>query len=155
SNSLLYMDTLTNNNQLTWSLTGPAGTAVNNLGFNSQADVLNLVAGGYVLEGGGSGGATGGHLFRPFKVNNAHDLTPGKQVNGQLNPGTETDLYKFTVNAGDQFQFTAQGFSGGSLNWRLEDPFGGNALGPQGFANVGPVTLNVAGTYTLAIEGSI
>jgi hypothetical protein len=123
--------------------------------FVTQNNALSLPAGDYVLTIDGATDATGPYSFRMVDLNTAAPLTLGTQVNGQLNPGNETDLYKFTVNAGDRFQFNVQGSSGGSLQWRLVDPFGGNVFGPQGVVNVGPLTLNVAGTYTLAIEGSI
>ena len=49
--SLVYFDSLTNANFF-WTLTGPAGTAVNNRQISSDAGqpVLNLPAGDYALD---------------------------------------------------------------------------------------------------------
>ena len=61
--SLLYFDSLTNNANLRWSLTGPGGTPVSNRAFTgsdasgiSGNPVLSLPAGAYTLTVSGVGG---------------------------------------------------------------------------------------------------
>src|SRR6185295_4117329 len=67
--------------------------------------------------------------------------------------GNETDFYQFTANAGDPFVFDRQFLtSGQNVWWRLLDPFG-NEVFTSGFNDVGTVTQQVTGTYTLLIEG--
>jgi RHS repeat-associated protein len=161
--ALLYFDSLTNNASLTWTLTGPAGTAVSNRPFNSDSsnsgNVFNLPAGAYTLTIDGTGEATGPYAFRLWDLAQATALTPATPVSGSLSPATETDLYRFTANAGDRFYFdvtarTAPGFS----TWRLVDPYGNN-LFSKGFVNpasdVDVLTLAQPGTYTLLVEGAI
>src|SRR5262249_54310991 len=87
--SLLYFDALPVSPGLTWTLTGPAGTAVGNRNFaNSDAGgipgspVLNLVAGDYLLTVAGAGGATGAYSFRLSDLAQAAALIPGTPVRG-------------------------------------------------------------------------
>src|SRR5262249_24886268 len=117
SASLLYFDALTNDANLTWSLAGPAGTAVSNR-FFTQSDgrdvpffinpVLNLPAGDYPLTVQATGGFTGAYQFRLWDLRQASALTPGSVVGGSLAPANETDLYRFDAAAGQQFYFDVQ-----------------------------------------------
>src|SRR5262249_38691065 len=62
---LLSFDSLTNSSSLTWTLAGPAGTAVSSRRFDSSdfANILNLPAGDYTLTIDGTGEATGPYSF--------------------------------------------------------------------------------------------
>src|SRR2546428_5699411 len=64
--ALVYFDALTNNSNLTWTLAGPAGTAVNKSGialFDSPASfsnpMPNLACDNYTLTVAGIGDANG------------------------------------------------------------------------------------------------
>ena len=76
-----------------------------------------------------------------------------------MNPGPETDLYRFNGNAGDLLYFDVTARSGGgNAQWSLVDKYG-NLVFDKGFsdpsnADAGPITLSLTGTYTLMIEGS-
>ena len=92
---------------------------------------------------------------------NLADATPinvSTPVSSTLNPGPETDLYKFNGTAGDilYFDVTARN-GGGNAQWSLIDSFGGIVF-DGGFSgttsDVGPFALPSTGTYTLMIEGS-
>src|SRR5439155_24253879 len=168
--SLLYFDALTNNANLTWTLTGPAGTAVNSRSF-TQSDsgnianpVLNLVAGNYTLTVQGTGGFTGAYSFRLSDLRQASALTPGSAVVGDLAPANETDLYRFDSAAGQSVFFDVHARSGApNARYRLIDPYGavlvtnvfdssaGNRLSGR---DVSPLALSTAGTYTLLLEGN-
>ena len=72
-----------------------------------------------------------------------------------LNPGNETDAYRFNVTAGERYFFDVQGVStGGSIDWRLIDPYG-QQVWYNSFADVTTQTLTVTGAYTLLIEGAV
>ena len=72
-----------------------------------------------------------------------------------LNPGNETDAYRFNVTSGERYFFDVQGVStGGSTDWRLIDPYG-QQVWYNSFADVTTQTLTVTGAYTLLIEGAI
>src|SRR5947207_8324215 len=67
----------------------------------------------------GVGDATGAYQFRLLDLASATALTPGTPVNGTLDPATETDLYRFTAAAGDQFFFDVQTGLGDRQSSRL------------------------------------
>jgi len=160
SASRLAFDVLVDSGNFQWSLTGPGGVLVSNRGFQGSDSFdgdprLFLGAGNYTLTIDGVGDNTGAYSFRVLDLATATAVTPGTPVNSNFSPGNETDLYKFTVaNAGDTFLFdsTSPGING---TWRLVDPLGNELFG--GGANLvndqGPLALNLAGVYTLILEG--
>jgi RHS repeat-associated protein len=167
SPSKLYFDSQTNNGNLTWTLVGPAGAAVTgrqlltDAGLNSP--VLNLPAGNYTLTIDGTGDQVGAYAFRLSDLASATPLTLGTPLNGDWNPGNETDLYRFQASPGDRFYFDAiaSSFGGGlSATWQLIDPFGNSVFskplgGNSPVFEVDSPTLTQPGTYTLLIEGPI
>src|SRR5262249_1587155 len=79
-------------------------------------------------------------------------------VSGTLSPGNATSLYKFNANAGDPFFFDQQSVSGGSVSWRLIDPYGQQrwfnqyfSTNSTTFSDVPTAALPFTGTYTLLI----
>src|SRR5262249_19208664 len=160
--SLLYFDALTNNSNLTWTLTGLAGTAVSNRRFD-QSDGTPLISvppGDYTLTIDVPGEATGAYSFRLSDLAAATPLTPGTPVSGSLNPANETDLYRFTSAAGDRFFFDVLArTNGGGSAWRLVDPYGNvlfsSLFGSTASSDVDVLTLAQPGTYTLLLEGRI
>src|SRR5262249_1995922 len=120
--ALLYFDAQTNNFNLTWTLTGPAGTAVSNRPFAGGIfdgdPAVGVPAGDYALAIDLPGDQTGAYAFRLRDLSAATPLTPGTPVSGSLDPANETDLYQFTAAAGDRFFFDLQARSnGGSSRW--------------------------------------
>jgi len=163
SDARLYFDSFTNDQNVLWTLTGPAGTPVKDRRFDttdaSSGDaVLHLPAGSYALTVHGDGATTAPYSFRLLDLASASLLTPGTAVSGTLDPGNETDAYRFVAAAGDRMFFEVQARTGGSAWWRLLDPYGGKVPGFETSFNstssdVGPLTLGPAGTYTLLLEG--
>ncbi len=152
----VYFDSQTNNGNLNWSLSGPLG-GVTSRAFNTSDNsggILDLVAGSYTLQVDGGGAATGSYQFRLLDLANAEQVTPGTPVSASLDPGTETDLYKLDAQAGDQFYFNQQSLSGGSVDWRLFDPFDRQVFN-SGFSDVDTQTLGFTGVYTLLVEGRV
>lgn len=160
SSATLYFDSHTNNN-LRWSLSDAGGVLVTNRSFSgSDAQtvgdpLLRLPAGNYDLVVSGSGDEVGTFRFRLFDLATAAVLTPGVAVNGTLNPGNETDAYRFNASAGDRFNFswiTQTGIQ--NSYWRLIDPFG-NRLFSRNTSSAGTNQLLATGTYTVLVEGYI
>ena len=93
-----------------------------------------------------------------ISTGNAYVLQVSLQVPpnaSSLNPGNETDAYRFNVTAGERYFFDVQGVStGGSIDWRLIDPYG-QQVWYNSFADVTTQTLTVTGAYTLLIEGAV
>ena len=108
--AVLFFDSLSNNAQLSWSLTGPSGTIVSNRNVTGSDavngnPVLVLTAGDYALTLDGNAETTGAYVFRLSDNSSATPITPGTPFSGTLDPGNETDLYRFTATAGEKFYF--------------------------------------------------
>src|SRR5579883_2086515 len=160
SRATLYFDSLTNNPDLEWSLSGPEGVVVANRAFN-QSDghtgngVINLPAGDYLLTVTGIGRNTGGYQFRLFDLSTATPFSPGTLVSGSLNPADETVAYQFVAAAGTKVYFNSLASAGiPNAYWRCLDPFGNQLFGEY-LADFGPTTLAANGAYTLLMEGSV
>ena len=100
----LYFDSLTNNGNLRWSLSGPAGAAVSNRSFtNSDANdmsgnpVLTLPAGNYTLTVAGSGPVYRQLRVPPVRFVRGYGLTPDTAVSGSLVPSNSTNFYQFSA----------------------------------------------------------
>jgi len=66
-----------------------------------------------------------GHAVFGYRNRNRH--IPGVEVSGALEPGNETDAYRFTAQAGERYCSDLIAISGGSYYydsncWRLPDP---------------------------------
>src|SRR5262249_39571428 len=124
-----YFDSLANDSNLRWTLTGPRGIEASNKAF-SQTDGAysgsspTLIAGTYTLAVSGSADHTGSYSFRISDLATTTAITPGTAVSGTLNPGNSTNLYRFNANAGDRYYFDWQAASGGTEYWRLINPYG-------------------------------
>jgi len=159
AHALLYFDSLTNSANIQWSLTGPAGTTVNNAAFSSSdgeagLSPLILPAGAYTLTVSGIGPTTGGYAFRLSDLSTAAPLTPGTAVSATLNPADSTDAYAFNVTAGETFYFGH--LTSSAAGWRLLDPFGNVVFKTFLFGNdPGRLTLTATGRYTVLVEGDI
>jgi hypothetical protein len=94
TNTQLYFDSLTDNANFRWFLTGPTGTTISNRTFiNSDGSgllnpVLSEPAGAYTLAVDGTGQTAGAYAFRLSDLATATTLTPGTPVSGTLNPTT-------------------------------------------------------------------
>ncbi len=94
-------DSFTNDSQLNWSLTGPAGTLVDQRDFADSDNwsisdsAIDLAPGSYEITVAGYGDHTGAYGFRLIDLSAAVEITPGVQVDGTLDPATESDAYRF------------------------------------------------------------
>ena len=114
----------------------------------------------YTLTVDGQGDAAGAYEFRLLDLAVGAALPPGTPVGGSLAPANETDVYRFTAAAGDQFYFDLQAWSGqNSTRWRLLDPYGNVVFkvnfGGLSSADIETLTLAQAGIYTLLVEGFV
>src|SRR5438045_9731999 len=103
---------MSNNANLNWSLVGPRGAVISGRSFTASDSAhlggnpaFNLLAGDYTLYIDGYRETTGPYSFRLMDVGLATVVVPGTAVTGQLNPGNETDIYKFNATAADRFYF--------------------------------------------------
>ncbi len=154
----VILDSLTNNSQLSWSLSGPIGSvANNNFASTGAQQPLQLMAGKYRLTIDGNGDAIGQYGLRVIDAAAAVDLVPGQDTSGELTRGNDSAVYRFNAAAGDKFFFSTLGEAqnSGNVTWRLIDPFGRIEGGANTTTvSMGPVTTNSTGRYLLVVEAA-
>ncbi|MBI4937393.1 MAG: hypothetical protein HY846_04120, partial [Nitrosomonadales bacterium] len=160
ADAVAYFDSQTSNGNFNWTLTGPRGTVVAARSFTGSdsyelggSPVLSLAAGDYTLMVDATGQNTGDYAFRLTDLSAATGIVVGDTVTGNLAPGSETDIYRFTASARDQVLFDQLSASRGGASWRLINPYAGLVFGPSNFADIGPTVLPYAGIYYLLVEG--
>ncbi len=159
--ALVYVDALTNRSTVVWTLRGPHGSVVTGrrLDQTDSADqaapVLDLVAGDYQMAVSATGTNVGTYAFKVLNLAQGAALTPGLEVNGELNPGTQTRMYRFAAGAGQRLYVDMVTLSGGatSSRWRLYDPYGQPSFNQVLGTDVETVGLTTSGLYTLLLEG--
>ena len=160
----IVFDSRTDAFSLLWSLEGPRGAVVENARFyNSDSSrlgvanpVLSLDAGNYVLRVRGESNVTGAYAFQLLDLASAAAVTSGQVVDGTLNPGSETDLYRIEGVAGERWYFDLQQIATTNMAWRLIGPLGQQvAYSDQGSLQALDldVTLLQSGSYVLLVEG--
>ncbi|RMG35700.1 MAG: LEPR-XLL domain-containing protein, partial [Gammaproteobacteria bacterium] len=160
----ILFDALTNDSQMTWSLTGPGGELVAPTSFTSSdgaqgGSVLSLDAGTYTLQVDGVGDRTGDYRFRLLNLANAGSIDLGTPVTGVLEEnGRETDLFQFHAEAGTRLFFDSQTNTNGTAYWQLIDPDGATVFGPAQMNrdnDRASVDIGKTGIYTLLLEGYV
>jgi RHS repeat-associated protein len=155
----VYFDSLVNTGSTNWSLSGPAGMKINARNFNSSdsSPPIDLVAGNYTLTVDASAANTGQYRFRLWDLSEIPTITPGVAFDGEIDPANETNLYRFTANAGDRFYFDSISRTGApSAQYRLIDQYGVNVFGSISLtSDTDTIALPSTGAYTLLIEGNI
>ncbi|ROZ64162.1 CARDB domain-containing protein [Ramlibacter sp. WS9] len=166
SDAKLVFDSLTNNANLNWSLTGPNGTIVDARDFISSdsaglsgSPAIELTAGDYTITVDADLDAIGSYGFRLLDLQDAFEISPGTAVTGQISPANETEIYKFNATAGDHFFLDVTGRSGGDVTWQLLNQSGQQVFGPttmnSASQDIDLASLPATGTYTLLVEGRI
>mgnify|MGYP003334467509 FL=1 len=160
--SQLLFDSFTSSSTLRWNLTGPQGTLVANRNLSASdanaiggSTALRLAPGSYTLTVDGSGDATGAYGFRLLDLATAgQKIAYGDAVAATLDPGNQTQVYRFDGTAGDDVLFDWTSMTGGNTYWRLIDPSGRLVFGPDSMTgDRGPFRLTMSGEYRLLVEG--
>ena len=119
------------------------------------ADVVRLRPGSYQLTARTSQHAGGSYAFRLMDASDAAEITVDTAVAATLtSPGTETDLYRIALSAGQRLTLQDVTNTGGTYNayLRLLDPFGvpvdGSSLLSAGKVFEAPID----GTYLVMLE---
>ena len=90
--------------------------------------------------------------FQMLDLANAQELEMNKRINGNLQPGSATNLYKFTGTALQRLYFDS--ISGSGANWALYRPGNEKVQSDIGITNDFEVVLPVDGEYVLAVLGN-
>ncbi|MCB1942384.1 MAG: LEPR-XLL domain-containing protein, partial [Candidatus Accumulibacter sp.] len=143
-----------------WSLQGPAGEHVARRLASSEAlfdgfEALLLPPGNYTLSVDGDGANTGRYPFRLLGDESARTLIANSTIVGRLDFAAGYALHQITLAAGDKLFLDAQSLTGGSLDWRLIDPYGVRVAGARfdGAADAAPVTVASPGKHWLLLDG--
>ena len=151
----LYFDSLTRRYDLRWSLTGPTVSASDTFytgDSNNGRNLLTLAAGTYDITVDGDGAATGDYMFRFVNAGAAPVVALDTVVNGRIDPGLVSTIYRFNANAGQQVFFDMLSFTGSAPVMRMLDPTGAQVFGLTSFSDRDTLTLARTGQYTLIIE---
>lgn len=122
-----------------------------NLSNGNSAPVTLTESGTYELVVDGVGESTGNYSFNLLDIEQAPVITFDSDYNGQLNPGQETHLYRFTGASGQKLYFDSQSASSGA-GWALYDA-GNQRIYSSSAVSDFEVTLPSTGEYILALEG--
>jgi hypothetical protein len=152
---------------LRWKLADPEGTEVFNtcLGCTTPGTQTLRKAGTYVLTVGSQNDPSEGiYRFKLFNVPSPHEFAvkvgdvikenvPGPGAGNIESPGA-TDIYKFTVAAGQRVYFQLLDYEKtiGYLRWKLADQDGVEIFNTcLGCSSPGTQTLRKGGAYTLKV----
>lgn len=160
---LVIFDSYSPSVYLEWALNGPKTSLGNRFYYSDSYEQQNrtpmlLEPGDYELVVRGSqqvetgGGTLGDYKFRLLDAAAGTMLAvDGSTTSGTLDPGRETDVYRFTATEGEKVFFDGiQGAGNGSL--KILDAFGQIVYGPIDFRDAA-ITMPRTGTYTLLVEG--
>ncbi|MBS0641775.1 MAG: LamG domain-containing protein, partial [Proteobacteria bacterium] len=159
----LYLDSLTDNDQVNWTLTGPAGFSVSRNLRNGESyelgganPVMQAGAGTYTLSFTANGTQTPKFSFRLLNTSEATALTLGAPVAGTLSPARSTIFYSFDATAGQSYflNVVARSLSDNWISLRVLDPLGRQVFGPENFGDR-QWTPALTGQYLLVVEGRI
>ncbi|HAV62349.1 MAG TPA: hypothetical protein DCY13_08305, partial [Verrucomicrobiales bacterium] len=163
----VYFQSLTNNGNVRWTMTGPPGTVASSVTFGAGGwQTYNLYPGDYELTVFANGDITGDYAFRLQDFATATEIFAGSTVNGVSAPANTIQLYRFSATAGQRFYFDALSYSGftwfGTPFWRLEDETGAVVVNPENgqsfdknFADFATLLFNRTGTYYLLAGGGV
>ncbi len=152
----LYYDGISGNFQIDTRLISPSTEQVlfnRNTADNLQPFTL-LETGTYQLIVDGSGDITGDYSFKLLDLANATDLTFDTTISGSLEPGQETQLYKFEGTANQKLFLENKGSQTGGF-FKLYSPEN-QLLTSTIFTlsrGIREINLPENGTYILALEG--
>jgi large repetitive protein len=133
-------------------LISPSGTSVFNINSDSNREPFTLTeTGTYRLVIDGSGATVGDYSFRFLDLASAAALTLDTLISGDLTPGLETDLYRFTGTTGQRLYFDSRP-GGSGATWYLYGP-NNQQIGSASLTGDFEVTLPGDGGYTLALFG--
>jgi Ca2+-binding RTX toxin-like protein len=153
----LYLDSLDNDfESLSFRLISPSGQLLLNRNHSSDSTPITLTeAGQYQLiidDNSNFNGVTGDYSFRLLNASTAPLLTLDTTINGDLTPGSETDLFRINGIAGQRINFSS--LSGGfGATWTLYGP-GNQVIRSNSLNGDFESTLAADGQYLLVLAST-
>lgn len=109
--------------------------------------------GAYTLRVHNSSSGSVNYRFRILDLASQPALSLGTPTAGQLNPRTQTHIYRITATAGQKIQFQSVSASSSEANWLIQNPFNRQIAWANIMSDLGTVFFDVSGTYALIIQG--
>jgi large repetitive protein len=159
----LLFDTVTDNDQVGVTVTGPGGLGFSrNLRngddheFGSGNPLYFARAGSYTITVDAAGDQTHAYAFRLLDIAQGTTVSYGDVVTGSLTPVNSTAVFRFDAAANDRLYLDVQSWSKGTDRglWRMFDP-SGRQIAYSNLTDLDVMTLSLAGTYTLVLEGRV
>src|SRR5262249_50602007 len=143
----IYMDAMTLNDNLRYTLKGPMGTIVNAQDFTTLESVFSFAkvkvnpfpapAGQYTITVDALGDATPSYRFRLLDPTQATSISLDTPISGTLDPGSSSQFFRFEIPQSGTYYFdnrTPPPPPSAENLWRLYDPFG-NVVFSQDFGD--------------------
>ena len=161
ASSLIGFDSLTNNSNFSWQLTGSSGQVFNqNMATSNQNDVVRIIpAGNYQVKITNASAIDSNVSFQVLDNASATPVIPGQIVTTRLRSPNSLKLYSFSANAGERFYIDALSTTSAegpyeSLHrtaprWKLLDPQGREVYSetPMGYTSIGSRYNYTTGQY--------
>ncbi len=150
----IYFDGLSDNFNLSGQLLSPTGNSLLTINLGSNRAPLTLLeTGTYEFIIDPTGATTGDYRFRFIDLGTTTEIELGTNISGKLNPGNETEAYRFTGSAGQRLSFDSLLSTFNSSRWRLYSP-ANQQLVNQFISSNFTTILPGDGEYTLILDGS-
>ncbi|HTL16765.1 MAG TPA: hypothetical protein VL793_05985, partial [Patescibacteria group bacterium] len=152
----VYFDSLDVSGQsLVVDLMDPTGQPIFSVTETSDTGPYVLPRSGtYTLNVRGSGGASGNFSFRLLDLTASPTLGLNTVTSNSLAAAYQTDVYQFSGTSGQRLFYDSQVSSFQNIPIRLLGPDGQSTIANTIYSDVGPLTLQVSGTYYFFIQNS-
>jgi RHS repeat-associated protein len=150
----LFLDALQESPNINARLVSTSGVEIFNTKIASDAQrrpVILPEGGNYQLIIDCTGEVTGNYSFRLHNLSTATTLATSSVTNGTLNPGSSTNLFKFSGNAGNRLYLDSQ-IASPNATWLLYGP-GNQLIDSKPLSDDYEVVLPSGGMYYLMLRG--
>jgi len=152
----LYFDALDSQaNNVLYALISPDGRyRIWNAWNNCDFGIFTIpVSGTYTLRFHNSSSGSASYRFRILNLATQPVLPLGTTQSGQLNPVTQTHIYRLQAVAGQKIHFSSLYASSGDATWSVQDPCNNQLVSGNIQDDLGTVFFPASGTYALIISG--
>jgi len=152
----LYFDALDSQaNNVLYALISPDGRYwIWNAWNNWDSGISTIpVSGTYTLRFHNSSSGSASYRFRILNLATQPVLPLGTTQSGQLNPVTQTHIYRLQAVAGQKIHFSSLYASSGDATWSVQDPYNNQLVSGSIQNDLGTVFFPADGTYALIISG--
>ncbi|MAT15363.1 MAG: hypothetical protein CMJ46_08850, partial [Planctomyces sp.] len=158
-NSLVNVDSMTNDADIAWRIVNSTGTTVATGNMAAGDAPVALSSGTYTLVIDGIADATGDYSVKLVNLlTHSTYLAPDSvnTVTGTLSPAGSSLAYQFQAGNGESYDFEAIGYSGSSsASWKLVNSSGTILFDNAITADETGLTISTTGSFWLLIDGDV